>query len=346
MKERLHWIDICRGLAIILVVVGHVVSSFYSSGRYIESTLFNQVGVFVYSFHMPLFFVISGYLTKQKTNTRCVTLQIKRKMIVLGIPYLFFSIVTVALKLVAKDVVNAPLGVNDLLGIFLYPIGPLWFLYALLLISVIHFVLIRNIKSTLWKALTLCITFALMAFAVSVERGRVLSHSWVVNSIIIDVCKYAFWYEAGVLLMESLIRVFSNCLEKNKKYTMMISIIEVMTFIAIVAVLNTLGVSNILTHTALACIGILLCIKISMEIRESQALEFFGKRTMEIYLLHTYVVSALRVILVRTRLLDSYGVIPLVVCSLAGIVVPVIVFNVVKRIRLVHFFFYPQHYIK
>lgn len=56
MKERNVTIDIMKGIGIILMVVGH-------SGY--PSFLRN----FIYTFHMPLFFMISGYLiTESKLN--------------------------------------------------------------------------------------------------------------------------------------------------------------------------------------------------------------------------------------------------------------------------------------
>lgn len=56
MKERNVTIDIMKGIGIILMVVGH-------SGC--PSFLRN----FIYTFHMPLFFMISGYLiTESKLN--------------------------------------------------------------------------------------------------------------------------------------------------------------------------------------------------------------------------------------------------------------------------------------
>lgn len=51
-SARQYWIDYAKCIAILAVVVGHT----YSIG--------NPIHAFVYSFHIPLFFVISGYLTK------------------------------------------------------------------------------------------------------------------------------------------------------------------------------------------------------------------------------------------------------------------------------------------
>lgn len=54
MGNRLIYIDALRGFAMLLVIVGHLIQFNYSTG--IENPIFN----IIYSFHMPLFFFISG----------------------------------------------------------------------------------------------------------------------------------------------------------------------------------------------------------------------------------------------------------------------------------------------
>ena len=48
-----HWVDIYKGLGIVFVVLGHV---FYD----------NYIGQWIYSFHMPMFFILYGYLSYGK----------------------------------------------------------------------------------------------------------------------------------------------------------------------------------------------------------------------------------------------------------------------------------------
>lgn len=48
-KSRFFWIDIAKGIAIILMIIGHTVTL----GGYLRNWIF--------SFHMPLFFLLSGY---------------------------------------------------------------------------------------------------------------------------------------------------------------------------------------------------------------------------------------------------------------------------------------------
>lgn len=57
--KRNECIDCTRGIAILLVVVGHAIQFVYASGNENDNILFR----YIYSFHMPLFMFISGYLT-------------------------------------------------------------------------------------------------------------------------------------------------------------------------------------------------------------------------------------------------------------------------------------------
>ena len=49
-KKRIKWLDICKGIAIILVILGHI----YSIPKLLSEVIF--------SFHMPLFMIVNGYL--------------------------------------------------------------------------------------------------------------------------------------------------------------------------------------------------------------------------------------------------------------------------------------------
>ncbi|WP_367118171.1 acyltransferase family protein [uncultured Clostridium sp.] len=57
IKTRLNFIDILKGIAIVLVVLGHIL---YNQN--------NLIRIWLYSFHIPLFFIISGYLLNFKKD--------------------------------------------------------------------------------------------------------------------------------------------------------------------------------------------------------------------------------------------------------------------------------------
>ena len=75
-KDRILWLDTLKVMAIYLVVLGHIVSTTYQP---------NLKGI-IYSFHMPLFFMISGYLNKDKRNA------IKANVFALIVPYVLLCV--------------------------------------------------------------------------------------------------------------------------------------------------------------------------------------------------------------------------------------------------------------
>lgn len=64
MKQRLLWIDAAKGIAIFLMVMGHVIASFFTNWEVIWRDYHQSLfwWRFIYSFHMPLLFFISGFL--------------------------------------------------------------------------------------------------------------------------------------------------------------------------------------------------------------------------------------------------------------------------------------------
>ena len=73
--ERLSWLDVLKGIGIILVAVGHI---------YSNRTIFN----WLYSFHMPLFFLAAGWVYKEKT----ILTDIKRRIQTIVVPYFSFGL--------------------------------------------------------------------------------------------------------------------------------------------------------------------------------------------------------------------------------------------------------------
>lgn len=82
--NRLQWLDTAKGIAILLMVLGH------SS---IPSILSN----FIWAFHMPLFFIASGWTTnRQKTDFIGFT---KRKFRTLLVPFFVYSLVVLLIQI-------------------------------------------------------------------------------------------------------------------------------------------------------------------------------------------------------------------------------------------------------
>lgn len=63
MQHRIDWIDALKGFAILSVVIGHCIADSISSQTFPQyAALLQMMYDAIYSFHMPLFFMISGYV--------------------------------------------------------------------------------------------------------------------------------------------------------------------------------------------------------------------------------------------------------------------------------------------
>ncbi|REC94336.1 acyltransferase family protein [Kushneria indalinina] len=73
MAKKLEWINILKGLGIMMVVYAHMTSGFWRN--------------FLFLFHMPLFFIIAGYLFRPNADLKAY---LGRKSLHLLVPYGFF----------------------------------------------------------------------------------------------------------------------------------------------------------------------------------------------------------------------------------------------------------------
>lgn len=96
--QRNRAIDIAKGITIILMILGHF------------NSLWNTVIFYmIFSFHMPLFFIFSGYFYKPKTNREFFTNGYNRLLK----PYIITAIIAIAISFICY---NKNAGVDYLLG--------------------------------------------------------------------------------------------------------------------------------------------------------------------------------------------------------------------------------------
>lgn len=86
-EKREKYIDIVKGIAIILMYIGHFSEMKYGD---IQKIIF----IFIYSFHMPLFFILSGYNFKDHYLDNYIAF-LKKRVCRLLVPLVFFSIINI-----------------------------------------------------------------------------------------------------------------------------------------------------------------------------------------------------------------------------------------------------------
>lgn len=149
--KRIPYIDVFRGLLMLLVVLGH------SIGNTDDAT--NKV---ILSFHMPAFFMLSGMCFHPKTSNYNSLLLLKKKSKGLLWPYITFSLISVLLYWLLLAGTSKDKGVTvaqTLIGILwndgqygTIVTGGFWFIYDLIWITIIH-VLAKNINRNIQIAL-------------------------------------------------------------------------------------------------------------------------------------------------------------------------------------------------
>lgn len=138
-KQREIWVDNVKVIACILVVLGHFFQSMTQANVLPANDLYQWFNQTIYYFHVPLFFICSGYLYQKLSVVHDVHSwgrNVLKKLLVLGIPYFIFSIATWVLKTLFSSSVNNKIGgLGDTL--FVHPTSPYWYLYALFFLFLI-----------------------------------------------------------------------------------------------------------------------------------------------------------------------------------------------------------------
>ena len=132
---REAWIDQTRGLGIILVVFGHLWRGLYEADLLPQGRLFEVVDRLIYSFHMPLFFVLAGLFFERSLLRMPVASFVRSRAVRLLYPFLLWTYIFAAFKVCAGSLANDALEWNDLFFSPLPPKWHFWFLWSLFLIE-------------------------------------------------------------------------------------------------------------------------------------------------------------------------------------------------------------------
>ena len=115
-------IDGLKFLLIFLVVLGHL--SYHDYGI--------ELNKMIYSFHMPVFVFLSGYLTSLKSNSEKHAMWLKKTAIIFLLAQFAHIIMAVAFRYLSSTMSNTPPHHLLSLGDFIYPKIALWYLLCLI----------------------------------------------------------------------------------------------------------------------------------------------------------------------------------------------------------------------
>lgn len=296
-RERLAWIDSLKGFTALCVVLGHVLLGYLQTDTFSEyhaalSVLFDMI----YSFHMPLFFFISGYLFKSAyitTNPDKIKIdapRFKKQLVNLIILYCVYSLLLGILKILFSDAVNNKVEWKDLLMIWAKPIQLYWYLYVL-------------------------VFFYLSVFAV-VKLGFDM-HSVLLIACALSVCSEFLpdmqWFEINRIVLHGFFFYLGICfdqLERTKpfiicKKTFCCASVPLLVFcLAVRKAPCHIPILNVITASGIS----LIFVDVFRGIKNGQTrfLIFCGRYSLSIYLLHTYIATALRTFLPKIGVTNCF----------------------------------------
>ena len=148
-KKRLDYLDMTKGLGMILVLIGHLQGdSIFTFSPYIQ-----PLCVFIFSFHMPMFFIVSGILQAvKKDETKPFGELAKTRFKGIMVPYYWFSffyLIVVVVALIRGEIAPQTLYLNIWYVLSGYGMNVLWFLPALYLGELLFIFLRRRIREDL-----------------------------------------------------------------------------------------------------------------------------------------------------------------------------------------------------
>ena len=288
-KNRYTEVDIARGIGIFFVVLGHAIKQTGVSATWIRILTY-----IIYRFHMPLFFCLSGFVSAKilqmnRQERKRFTFSRARRLLV---PYFTVGLIYIPVKLALSGSAIKPFTVKDIWKLLIgqNPDVSLWFLYILFLIELISALLVNtyNFRS-IWYG----------SFFLSVAIY------WA--NLDIRTPKYLFFFLMGIWVRLK----FEDSRKAGYEDAMdgqdLLAFLALVTDIAAIIFLYRTTITVTMMLTSLC--GIYLVLWISSRLvynidgekkepgRFTRILLLLGLFSMDIYILHEPVMTAVRLVL-------------------------------------------------
>lgn len=276
MKRYLE-MDIAKGIGIILVILGHALDATQRSTNIPAATgLFD----FIYSFHMPLFVLVAGFVSGPSllkySKRELIVKRTKRLMIpyfVAGILYFLMKMGIAKIKHFqyneAKNLWKMFIGTNPSLS--------LWFLYVLFVLSIISILFVKEKR---------IIYITLIAIIISILFGTITLNNGDFIKMLERVCRHISYYFVGLLVFF----YYENI--KKQLYKWYLPLLSLCIFISIFALQNNINnvylknTTNILMALSASVIIINISNLITNKCKNtSKQLVSIGKYSMDIYII-------------------------------------------------------------
>ena len=226
-QNRIVEIDLLRGFTIILMILGH---SFIVHPIDIHSipwcvALHN----WIYSFHMELFFLLSGCVYKCSCFKRYIVKKTDRILV----PYIFWGLITLLLHSSGSGLVNRSYSLEEGFISLIFYGGSYWFLYTLFTVFMIY-PLLEKIFTRPWMELS-----AVVVLLIAIEYVKI-PEFFTLN--------YVFYYLPYFVLGRYLVRLLQSERTKSHFVNAFLLIVSLGIYIAAGQILKNNSSMVVLTY--------------------------------------------------------------------------------------------------
>ncbi|WP_448951919.1 acyltransferase family protein [Labrys neptuniae] len=322
-QERLAIFDIVKGIGIILVVYGHCLRGLTSADIVPASSWIQITDYVIYTFHMPVFFFVSGIFMQASMNKGGPAFW-RSRFLVLVYPYFLWSLLqgSAQVVLAGSGATNGSLRADRLLYLLWDPISPFWFLHALFFATVLAYGT-RSIRPEILLA------GAFVAF---------LLGYFCLPSVMADITYGALYVFLGIFVQSR--GWLSGLTRAGSGLTIL-----VLAFAVIVALGYRLQVPDRLLFPA-AALAIIILLKGSTVIEArlpelASLLASIGRASMSIYVMHILVLGAARVLMLRVFNI-SHPLLLLPISTMLAVFTPLLVQWFTDKLQISRFAGLPQ----
>lgn len=323
-NKRFITLDIAKALMIILVVIGHY-------NPIDAPNWYHLILKFIYTFHMPVFLFVSGYVyiaTKRKESYFSFLYKKVKRLLV---PYYVTSAIVISIKLLTQGNMHVknPVSVDAYFEMFCLPVAGyfLWFVLALWWM----FVIVPWFKTKTQRLILFAIS-AVLAF-IPIELTDVMC--------INELKKMFVYFMCGIAIYDYKDKI-------NKVVTQLSRSITIPTLFILMEVLyfmyNIKWIEYILPFMGIAFViqfSNILCSIAKGKIMK--ALLYCSSTSYIIYLFHTTFEGFAKSVLMKFYEIlptnDCIFVLGALLITIIGIVGPLIIYEVIKRNSITRFLF-------
>lgn len=290
---------------------------------------------FIYTFHMPLFFLVSGFLFSLAyidKESGVKYSRLKTQLLDIIVIYIVFSIVMVTFKVFCSGFVNHQASFSELLSIGWKPIAQYWYLYVLAIFYLIHILLVRCKHTILLTIVLLCLS-ACAGEIVPASKAYTFYQLFFtlpfffLGTVMQRSCSTPTWGVTLVGLFVASVLCFMFWSESVDSYFHLVPLTPVVnTFIA-------LGF----------CLFFWKAFS-SVKWLDNKALEICGRYCLEIYLTHCFLTAGFRSVFTALGVTNFW--LSLVMNTLLSTILPIFFAMALERIGLHDLLFRPVHYLR